>query len=191
MTNYFEEIFKYTGSDICKNKKSLFWEKYEKFKNIVPFDIMTFAKELGINIFVSSSLEQGESGKIEFDGCKIYSVYVNSSDSLARKIFTIAHEIGHFICDTDYLEKHKRIIDGEAKYQKTCLQRKENNSDDDIDLIKRDVRANKFAAELLMPTDKFIEIWKESKNPEEVAKRFGVSVEAVRVRASNLLGVII
>ena len=66
-----------------------------------------------------------------------------------------------------------------------------DSSVDDLDLIKREVRANKFAAELLMPTEKFIEIWKKTKNIEEIATLFKVSAEAVKYRAVNVLGVIL
>jgi Zn-dependent peptidase ImmA (M78 family) len=187
---YFDEIFNFDnlkGIDIEKRK--LFFEKYNKFKDTIPFDIINFAKELGINLFASSSFSDDESGKIEFDGCQLYSIYINDNHSFNRKIFTIAHELGHYFCDSDYLESNKEIADGEFKYKKMCLHRQNCELDDN--LIKRDIRANKFAAELLMPTEKFLEIWKESKNTEEVAKKFGVSIEAVKIRASNLLGVIL
>jgi len=51
-----------------------------------------------------------------------------------------------------------------------------------------DINANQFAAELLMPEKKFIEIWKKETISGQVAKFFGVSVEAVKIRASVLLG---
>jgi len=56
------------------------------------------------------------------------------------------------------------------------------------DMIERDKRANEFAFELLMPQEKFIEVWNKSISPEEVAKFFGVSTDAAKIRASVLLG---
>ena len=58
----------------------------------------------------------------------------------------------------------------------------------DHDMRARDINANQFAAELLMPEKKFIEIWQRKTTPEQVAKFFGVSVDAVKIRASVLLG---
>ncbi len=58
----------------------------------------------------------------------------------------------------------------------------------DRKMREMDVRANEFAMALLMPEDKFIEVWIHKTTPEQVAKFFNVSVDAVKIRASMLLG---
>lgn len=58
----------------------------------------------------------------------------------------------------------------------------------DDEMRMMDIKANEFAFELLMPEDKFIEIWNKKTTPEEVAKFFGVTVDAVKIRAYSLLG---
>lgn len=55
-------------------------------------------------------------------------------------------------------------------------------------MLVMDRRANKFAAELLMPDEKFTQIWNSNSSVIEVAKYFNVSLEAVKIRAANLLG---
>lgn len=56
------------------------------------------------------------------------------------------------------------------------------------EMRKMDVEANRFAFELLMPEEKFIEIWNKETTPEQVAKFFGVSSDAAKIRAFVLLG---
>ncbi len=185
--NYFESIL--SSDTISLNKKKIFYEKYNEFKNTIPFDAVRFARELGINIFGSKDFKDSQSGKIEYDVVtKNYSIYLNVNHSMNRIMFTLAHELGHFFCDQDYLEKNSFILEDQRI---NSLPRDSLSIDVDEEFIKREVRANKFAAELLIPTDKFKESWKSGKTIEEIAKIYGVSNEAVRIRAANLLGVIL
>ena len=185
---YFDVIFNSIDLQVNEDRKKLFYEKYQAFKDNIPFDIARFARELQINLFGSKDFNDHQSGKIEYDPIsKNYSIYINANHSLNRIVFTLAHEVGHFFCDKDYLEKNSFILEDQRKIN--SLSR--DSSVDDLDLIKREVRANKFAAELLMPTEKFIEIWKKTKNIEEIATLFKVSTEAVKYRAVNVLGVIL
>lgn len=177
----FESIFTSSGLVIDTERKKEFYKKYNDFKDEVPFNIIRFARELGINLYTSKDFSDTQSGKIEYDSVsKNYSVSVNANHSANRIMFTLAHEIGHYFCDGDYLEKNSYIL---------SLNR--GISPEDKDLIKRKVRANKFAAEILMPEKKFVEIWNASKTMEEVANKFRVSPEAVKYRALNVIGVIL
>lgn len=191
---FFESIFNAPlegVSSIDSERKEKFFEHYINYKDEIPFDIVKFARELGLNLFASKKFTNDQSGQIVYDSIsKNYSIYINENHSLNRKVFTLAHEVGHFFCDKDYLEKNKIILEDANMANMNFLNRTANV--EDSALIKREVRANKFAAEILIPTNKFIEIYfKTSGNLEEIAKKFRVSIDAVRIRASNVLGVIL
>ena len=104
--------------------------------------------------------------------------------------FTLAHELGHYLNDKDYLDDNGEMKDG-SKQSPRWLHRKEKSFKNDKDMRRRDVKANKFAADLLMPKDVFIEKWQELSTPQKVAEYFGVSLEATHIRASSLLGEIV
>lgn len=91
-------------------------------------------------------------------------------------------------CDQDYLEKNSFILEDQKI---NSLTRESFSNDTDEEFIKREVRANKLAAELLVPADKFIESWKSGISIKEIAKIYGVSNETLRIRAANLLGLIL
>lgn len=87
-----------------------------------------------------------------------------------RQNFTIAHEIAHF-----------------------CLHQNEDSQFEDkiffrgVAVNSTEYQANEFAGELLMPKEEFLnQIKQGNKTIEGLAKYFGVSTLAVRVRAKNL-----
>jgi Zn-dependent peptidase ImmA (M78 family) len=189
VNEYFEKIFSSFSQELSADKKELFYKKYNEFKNKIPFDVARFARELGINLFGSKDFKESQSGKIEYDSVtKNYSIIINANHSINRIVFTIAHEIGHFFCDQDYLEKNSFILEDQKII--SSLPR-DSFVVDDEDLRKREVRANRFAAELLVPTDKFKEDWKSEKTIEEIARTYGVSQDMIKFRAANVLGVIL
>ncbi len=150
---------------------------YNKYKDNFPFPIVEFINELKINIF-TSDMSDNISGSICKED-KEYVIYINPSHPSTRLKFTLAHELGHFFYDKEYLDNNKQIID----YFKQS-----SNSHIDIEMRLKDIKANQFAAELLMPENIFIKKWIEKATPEKVAKFFGVSLEATKIRASSVLG---
>jgi Zn-dependent peptidase ImmA (M78 family) len=180
---YFESIF----AEVDQQQKNDFLETYKEFENEIPFDIVKFAKRLGIILYSSKSFTDNQSGKIEYDvESKNYSIFVNENHSPNRKFFTLAHEVGHFFCDRDYLGKEHVILED---VRVNTLHR--NGENPPKELLTREVRANKFAAEILMPTHKFILAYQDDSDLEKIARKFRVSVDAVRIKASNVLGVIL
>jgi len=163
-------------------------EIYDKYKNEFPFKIVEFINELGIKVF-AENLPSNHSGYIEKKNNE-YHIHVNEAHSSTRIRFTLAHELGHFFYDGSYLDQHQAIIDSSKQAEKKLF-RHGNISLDNPDMREMDVRANKFAAELLMPEKKFIEIWHTEYSPERVALFFNVSVEATKIRAANLIGEIL
>lgn len=175
------DLFDYTYAGLqapCEVRKQIFEEKYVKIKKR-GFDVVKLARELGINVFKTDDFEDDRiSGMLEYDGFS-FNMYLNSKNSLSRNIFTIAHEIAHFICDFEEIKKGIKFRDGNYKVK---LNEQE---------IKMEVRANRMAADMLMPKKEFIELWNEGKSLKELSKIFKVSEDALKVRANYLLGIIL
>lgn len=109
--------------------------------------------------------EKGEKLKKEADGS--YTITLPRDTSPLRDNYTIAHELGHIFLN------HPLNAAGEIH---RCQERTR---------IERE--ANVFAAELLMPRDKFIEACAEYDNDSyAVASVFSVSPTAAAVRMSIL-----
>lgn len=161
---------------------------YARYCNEFPFPIVSFINDIGLKVFISDDLANSVSGAISKHGNE-YHIMVNGKHSENRMRFTLAHELAHYFNDKDYLDDIGEIKD-ESRQSKKWLFRDENN-DGDNNIYARDVCANQFAAEILMPREVFIAKWRDFKTPEEVSKYFKVSIDAVRVRASYLLGEII
>ena len=162
---------------------------YNKYACQQPIDLIAIANELGLEVFTSSSMDKDESGVIRFNRDKnTYKIYINEKHSPKRKRFTLAHEIAHYICDKDYLEAYGEIVES-----KECIRslNRIGGSVPDSDMVWRDIRANRFAAELLMPLSPFITIWDKAASIEDVANAFNVSTHAAKVRAETLLGQIV
>lgn len=67
-------------------------------------------------------------------------IYVNAKDNFQRRMFTLAHEIGHFILHKDILEKEP------GKYELVYRSQTLEGAPDPIEQ-----QANCFAAHLLVP----------------------------------------
>jgi len=110
---------------------------------------------------------------------------VNSEHSKTRQRFTIAHELGHLLLHAD----EKFHID-----EKRPLARRDEVSSQATD--PREIEANQFAAELLMPdawvrasVDALVEDEPEitvEDAIEELARTYGVSTVAMTHRLTNL-----
>ena len=97
-------------------------------------------------------------------------IFLNAAESAQRRRFTLAHELGHWICQclegvgaTHYCRAEEIGLDPTAK------------------AFERE--ANVFAAELLMPEP---DVRAALASVEEVAARFAVSDEAMQWRLYNL-----
>jgi Zn-dependent peptidase ImmA (M78 family) len=94
-------------------------------------------------------------------------VYVNVAELPVRRRFTLAHELGHWVCQC--LEGTEAPVYCRAE---------EVGLDPAVKALERE--ANVFAAELLMPEDEVRAAWKG--DPDACAQRLGVSGEAMRWR---------
>ena len=118
-------------------------------------DIIQIAKIMGFEIFhtqfekdkreLSGMIGISENFKKDFGSEKI--IILNSMDSDEHMLFTIAHEIAHYIYDYNP-ETHKEYFN---KYKTDEIQTDEEK------------RANRFAAAFLMPEKKFRAFLKQIK----------------------------
>lgn len=115
----------------------------EDHQRALPIEAVNIAEALGLTVHRTTNWDDegnsGVSGKIVRDrqrgGKSGYAIYVNGAHSLARRRFTIAHEIAHFILHREHIGDG---IFGEALYK----------SDLQSDL---EASANRLAARILMP----------------------------------------
>jgi Zn-dependent peptidase ImmA (M78 family) len=96
-------------------------------------------------------------------------IVTNSAEPLSRRRFTLAHELGHWICQC--LEGLTAPVYCRAEVV-------------GLDATARAVEreANVFAAELLMPAERVGEEWRRATSAAELASCFGVSAEAMTWR---------
>jgi Zn-dependent peptidase ImmA (M78 family) len=94
-----------------------------------------------------------------------------AEDAPAGRRFTLAHELGHWVCQC--LEGTEAPVFCRAE---------EVGLDPEVKALERE--ADAFAAELLMPEDEVRAAW--GGDPDATAARFGVSGEAMRWRLSSL-----
>jgi Zn-dependent peptidase ImmA (M78 family) len=147
-----------------------------------PVDVGDVARRLGLRILYEK-LETDVSGLLitTKEGANIV---VQGSDAKSRQRFTIAHEIGHH-----HLSHH--FEGGKHVHIDTSISQRSSLSSTGLDI--KEIEANQFAASLLMPT-KLIRQQVESLKADplldnhitELAKKFGVSEQAMTIRLSRL-----
>ena len=132
----------------------------------LPVDPAKIAKAMGVRVFENPSLQLSGELVVSDDGTM--RIHINPHDSLVRKRFTVAHELGH-VC-----QRHgPRPREDDAAYSLY-----------NFDPIERD--ANLFAAALLMPEpavnhflDMGFTLW-------QLADKFHVSEQATRIRLERM-----
>ena len=133
-----------------------------------PLDIESLLERLNISL-VKKVLDNDISGMLISDNGH-YTIVVEERHSENRQRFTIAHEIAHYFLHKNLQEKFEDVV----FFRGTITNSME-------------FQANNFASELLMPKETFLQQIKKGKNKiEELARFFGVSSLAIRVRAKQL-----
>jgi Zn-dependent peptidase ImmA (M78 family) len=106
-----------------------------------------------------------------------WKILVNMLDSQTRKLFTIAHELGHYFL---HRTEANRFIDGSL-----ISARDENQKYD-----QQELEANEFAGSLVMPETEIEKIVKKDNIDEDtiltLAQKFSVSSLAMLTRLRNL-----
>lgn len=139
----------------------------------LPVDPMVLARNLGIVVRIDQ-LPFDESGKIVIPVDDEPIITLNYWDSHNRQRFTCAHEIGHYVRRQQSGGRGHTFVD----YRGTLAG------------LGRDVEeiyANQFAAALLMPPHLVRRSYVEQGwTVDEMASRFGTSVQAMELRLRNL-----
>ena len=142
------------------------------------------------NIEISSELDSSKSeyaGEIKVTEDKV-KIWVNPADAPVRQRFTIAHEIGHYVLH--HTSHTNSILDDNIVFNRSA------------EWSKQESEANNFAARLLMPSEKVIDVakeiineYKEKNNSSKMpvaefvrimADKFFVSTTAMEYRLKNL-----
>lgn len=148
--------------------------------NDLPVPVDQIARMAGIRI-ESISLDDNLSGmSFVKDGVAV--IVVNSNHHLNRRRFTIAHELGHHILHRDYLTNNVHV----DKLVQVLPRNKFSSEGTDT----REIDANSFAAELLMPESELAR-WgnvdiNDDVRVQALAKKLKVSVAALTYRLINL-----
>ncbi len=112
-----------------------------KYLQSAPVNVVRLAHEIGLAVYLTGDWPETASGMIRKNrkkgGKSGYAVTVNDKHCKARQRVTIAHEIGHFVLHPDLIGD--RI--GDDWLYRSHLPN------------IREVEANRFAANLLMPTE--------------------------------------
>lgn len=133
-------------------------------------NVLALAKAEDIQVFEAdlSTVGPNISGIIEYDNDVTKSnpkIYINSAISKNRKVFTLAHELGHH-----FLHKGRKLRLDTLDYSK---------SDKDT---KEESEANYFAASLLVPKELLTFRVQKGDSVPELAEYFGVSKSMITNR---------
>lgn len=145
-------------------------EVIREFTEFPPVNVEGLAKALGLSVFEKEL--PGISGMLTADhlsGPCGYTIYVNSTDPLNRRRFTIAHEIAHFL-----LHRNKAAT---TEFKDDRLYRSPGLSD------AKEAEANRLAADILMPRRIIRRLLDQGvTDPNVMADRLKVSPDAMEVR---------
>lgn len=163
-----------------QNEANEILRKYSSFEN--QFDLLQkIINAEGIRL--SEAPLHDLSGMLLKQGDGVWTIMVNQDDSRTRKLFTIAHELGHYFLHKD---DQNQFIDGQ--FVQTFWGRAE-----DTKSLSQETEANEFAGNLIMPKEiigKELEAHKgKAVSALEVlrlAEKFGVSPLAMATRLKNL-----
>lgn len=137
----------------------------------LPIDPVFVANSLGISVY-DAGIDPSVSGMLVKRAGSDPIIYLNTADSLNRRRFTCAHEIGHYV---------KRASDSEESFE--YVDHRDGRSAWGTDPEER--FANSFAASLLMPRELVVDCH-GAFTASGMAAKFGVSLEAMNNRLRNL-----
>lgn len=143
----------------------------EHWDGTLPVDPISIAKELGIEVGFTR-FDDELSGAIVADADKVQ-ILIAEHESITRQVFTCAHEIGH------YMERLE-AKDKEYSFQEPSGNAFRNGRGGEWDL--HELYADEFAANVLMPAERFIDLANQGVSVSDLATVFAVSRAAVQVR---------
>lgn len=153
--------------------------------NSIPIDVEKFAKLAGAEI----KREDFNDVLSGFAFQKLGSKYIgiNATEGPERQRFTIAHELGHL-----FLHKQSPV-----NYDQGVMMLRDSHASEGTDI--KEIEANRFAAELLMPEDRLqadiakkgqIDLINDTDEAQllisELADKYQVSRQAMSIRLATL-----
>lgn len=146
--------------------------------DITPVPVEAVAKRLGIAVQLVP-LDDHLSG-MSFIKHGNSVIVVNAAHHPNRQRFTLAHELAHHVLHKVYLTENVHV-------DTAVLTRNERSS---AGIDQKEVEANAFAAELLMPQSQMRRLGKVDLNDDvrlsDLARNFKVSPSAMAIRLENL-----
>ena len=139
-----------------------------------PIDVIEIAKSYGLEVLEGDFDRTDVSGMLDMSTDKPQ-IIVAANDSFVRKRFSIAHEFGHFVLH--YQGKPENGAQRMVSYR-------DNVSKMGFDI--EEIEANFFAANLLMPTDEVMKLYRNGYSNREMAEYFNVSMSAMLNRIGAL-----
>lgn len=147
-----------------------------------PVDVTRVAQHLGLTVH-EAAFDADISGFLYQDGSQAV-VGINQAHSTVRKRFTLAHECGHFVLH----QKNTTYVDRNSGPTVLLRDRTSGQGSD-----RKEVEANSFAAELLMPThfieqdiDRLNDVQDADEMIIKLARRYEVSAQAMTIRLMKL-----
>lgn len=138
--------------------------------NIGPTPIINITKKFGFSTFASDNMEKNISGYIFVGGTTkdIYQndkvILVNAKEAYQHQRFVIAHELAHYVMEC---LGNKKFESGDLLFKQTYP--KENHDS------KQEKLADRFAAELLMPSALFCKQYLKAMEESDCNKAYTVT----------------
>ncbi len=150
--------------------------------SVAPFPYANVMKEHpDLEVYFAELDDPKVSGITLFkDG--VFNILVNTSKAETRQNFTLAHELGHYFLHQEILKDSPGIVDGDPWLDGAAML----YLSDEAKSTQTEIEANNFAASLIMPAHLVRKAWDVTKDVEECAEIFRVSVVAMSVRLTRL-----
>jgi Zn-dependent peptidase ImmA (M78 family) len=145
----------------------------ESWDGELPVDPVRIAKDLGLEVIGVSFKKDVSGALVKKEGEADPTILLNKQDGRTRKRFSCAHELGHYI-----------LRSAEPKPRYEYVDYRDRNSS--TGTIEEELYANSFAASLLMPEPAVRALHERGLPAFRLAKKFGVSPEAMANRLDNL-----
>lgn len=138
--------------------------------NSPPIPVKEIAEDNGVNVVFADfgALSEKVSGYCDFEARKIV---VNQADGLGRKMFTIAHELGHWLLHRELFLADKTRYGVLPRFHEP----KQN---------VLEIEASVFAADLLVPRRLLVPV--SDASPSRLADLFQVSKKMMENRINSL-----
>lgn len=140
-----------------------------------PVDVEHIAGVLGFKVVSYDFDDDGISGMLVIED-DVRAIAVNRQHHRNRRRFSVAHELGHFLAGHEDYE-HKDFVEQKKFYVDDTFATHD----------PKEQEANEFAAELLMP-ERLLkqDLAAGLKDPKELARRYGVSEQALWIQLIDL-----